>query len=133
MAGLSATEEPDAAPRYVIRDRDSIYGEKLFGTLRALDIEQKVISCQSPWQNGYVERVIGSMRRECLDHVVVFGERPELTRLSSPCSAEEDAAFCLRLQYCRRSHLSAFVFLPNAPAARPVSAPAYATWPLMPR
>jgi putative transposase len=52
----------DTAPRFVVRDRDSIYGEN-------------VISYQSPWQNGYVERVIGSIRRECLDHMVVFGER----------------------------------------------------------
>jgi len=65
----------DTAPRYVIRDRDSIYGEKVVATIRALGIEEKVISYQSPWQNGYVERVIGSMRRECLDHVIVFGER----------------------------------------------------------
>ena len=65
----------DTAPRYVIRDRDSIYGEKVVATLRALGIEDKVISYQSPWQNGYVERVIGSIRRECLDHVIVFGER----------------------------------------------------------
>lgn len=65
----------DSAPRYVIRDRDSIYGEKVVTTLRALGIEDKVIGYQSPWQNGYVERAIGSIRRECLDHVIVFGER----------------------------------------------------------
>ena len=62
----------DTAPRYVIRDRDSIYGKKVVATL---GIEEKVIGYQSPWQNGYVERVIGSIRRECLDHVIVFGER----------------------------------------------------------
>ena len=65
----------DTAPRYVIRDRDSIYGEKVVATLGALGIEGKVIGYQSPWQNGYVERVVGSIRRECLDHVIVFGER----------------------------------------------------------
>jgi transposase InsO family protein len=65
----------DTAPRYVIRDRDGIYGEKVAATIRALGIEDKVISYQSPWQNGYVERVVGSFRRECLDHVIVFGER----------------------------------------------------------
>ena len=59
----------------MIRDRDSIYGEKVVAMLRALGVEQKVISYQSPWQNGYVERVIGSIRRECLDHMVVFGEQ----------------------------------------------------------
>ena len=65
----------DTAPRYLIRDHDSIYGEKVVATLGALGIKQKVISYQSPWQNGYVERVIGSIRRECLDRMVVFGER----------------------------------------------------------
>lgn len=65
----------DTAPRYVIRDRDGIYGEKVVAMLGALGIEQKVISYQSPWENGYVERVIGSIRRECFDHVILFGER----------------------------------------------------------
>jgi putative transposase len=65
----------DTAPRYVLRNRDSIYGEKVVATLGAFGIKQKVISYQSPWQNGYVERVIGSIRRECLDRMVVFGER----------------------------------------------------------
>jgi transposase InsO family protein len=65
----------DTAPRYVIHDRDSIYGEKVATTFGALGIEDKVSGYQSPWQNGYVERVSGSMRRECLDHVIVFDER----------------------------------------------------------
>lgn len=65
----------DTAPRFLIRDRDSIYGEQVVETIRALGIEQKVIAYESPWQNGYVERVIGSIRRECPDHVIVFGER----------------------------------------------------------
>jgi transposase InsO family protein len=65
----------DTSTRYVIRDRDSIYGEKVVATLRALGIDDKVISYQSPWQNGYVERVIGTIRRECLDHVIVFDKR----------------------------------------------------------
>jgi transposase InsO family protein len=65
----------DSAPRFLIRDRDSIYGEQVTETTRVLGIKQKVIAYESPWQNGYVERVIGSMRRECLDHVIVFGER----------------------------------------------------------
>ena len=65
----------DTAPRFVIRDRDSIYGEEVVKTLQMLGIDQKLISYRSPWQNGYCERVIGSIRRECLDHVIVFTER----------------------------------------------------------
>jgi len=65
----------ESAPRYLIRDRDSIYGSKVADTLVALDIEQIVTAYRSPWQNGYCERVIGTIRRECLDHVVVLGEK----------------------------------------------------------
>ncbi len=62
----------DTAPRFLIRDRDKIYGEKVVDTLRAIGVEQVVTS---PWQNGYVERVIGSIRRECLDHAIVLNDR----------------------------------------------------------
>ena len=65
----------DTAPRFLIRDRDKIYGEKVVDTLRAIGVEQVVTSRKSPWQNGYVERVIGSIRRECLDHVIVLNHR----------------------------------------------------------
>jgi transposase InsO family protein len=65
----------ESAPRFLIRDRDSIYGEQVVETIRVLGVEQKIIAYESPWQNGYVERVIGSIRRECLDHVIVLGER----------------------------------------------------------
>ncbi len=65
----------DTAPRFLIRDRDKIYGEKVVDTLRAIGVEQVVTSRKSPWQNGYLERVIGSIRRECLDHVIVLNHR----------------------------------------------------------
>jgi transposase InsO family protein len=65
----------DSAPRYLIRDRDGIYGGRVVDALKNLGIKQVVISRQSPWQNGYCERVIGSIRRECLDHIIVFNER----------------------------------------------------------
>lgn len=65
----------DTTPRFLIRDRDKIYGEKVVDTLEAIGVEQVIISRKSPWQNGYVERVIGSIRRECLDHVIVLNER----------------------------------------------------------
>jgi len=64
----------DQAPRYLIRDRDSSYGMVVTQRLRAMGIRDRLIAPRSPWQNGHVERLIGSIRRECLDHVVVFGE-----------------------------------------------------------
>jgi transposase InsO family protein len=64
-----------ATPRYVIRDRDGIYGETFQGRVENLGLEQVVIAARSPWQNGYVERFIGSLRRECLDHILALDER----------------------------------------------------------
>src|ERR1700759_2940789 len=63
------------APRYIIRDRDVVYGDVFIRPLRAMGIRDWPTAPRSPWQNGYCERAIGSIRRECLDHVVVFGER----------------------------------------------------------
>src|SRR5260370_1328062 len=64
----------DDAPQYLIRDRDRIYGAAVTRRLRAMAIRDKPTAPVSPWQNGFAERLIGSIRRECLDHVVVFGE-----------------------------------------------------------
>jgi transposase InsO family protein len=69
----------DTAPRFLIRDRDRIYGQEVVQTLRVRGVQQKLIACQSPWQNGYCERVIGSIRRECLDHVIVLRACYEIT------------------------------------------------------
>jgi Integrase core domain len=65
----------DETPEYLARDRDSVYGEIFIRRLRAMGIRDRPIAPGSPWQNGLAERLIGSLRRECLDHVVVFGER----------------------------------------------------------
>ena len=65
----------ETAPKYLIRDRDGIYGFDFTRRVSALDIKQIRTARRSPWQNPYVERVIGSIRRECLDHVIVFDER----------------------------------------------------------
>jgi transposase InsO family protein len=62
------------APRYMIRDRDRIYGAVVTRRLRAMGIRDKPIAPASPWQNGVAERLIGSIRRECLDHIIVLGE-----------------------------------------------------------
>jgi putative transposase len=65
----------DSAPRYVIRDRDKIYGADFVRRVRAMGIEQVLTAPRSPWQNPYCERVIGTLRRACLDHVIVVGEQ----------------------------------------------------------
>jgi putative transposase len=65
----------DTAPRYIIRDRDSIYGQEFRRRVEGMGIEEVVTAPQSPWQNPYAERLGGSVRRECLDRVIVLGER----------------------------------------------------------
>ena len=65
----------DTAPKYLLRDRDSIYGEVFVRRVEGMGIKQKLIAPRRPWQNPYAERLIGSIRRECLDRVVVFNEQ----------------------------------------------------------
>ncbi len=89
LVGINVTAHPTAewvarqiaeafpwneAPRYMIRDRDRIYGAVVTRRLRAMGIRDKPIALASPWQNGFAERLIGSVRRECLDHIIVLGE-----------------------------------------------------------
>ncbi|MGB5182814.1 MAG: integrase core domain-containing protein [Xanthobacteraceae bacterium] len=62
------------APRYLVRDRDRIYGSIVPRRLRAMGIRDKPVAPASPWQNGFAERLIGSIRRECVDPIVVLGE-----------------------------------------------------------
>ena len=64
----------DDAPRYLIRDRDRVYGDMVRRRPRAMGIRDKPIAPGSPWQNGIAERLIGSIRRECVDHFIVLGE-----------------------------------------------------------
>ena len=64
----------DRAPRYMVRDRDGIYGESFRARVEGISIEEVRIAPRSPWQNCYVERVIGSVRRECLNHVIVIND-----------------------------------------------------------
>jgi putative transposase len=65
----------DTAPRFVIRDRDGIYGSDPQRTAQQMNIDEVLTAPRSPWQNPFVERLIGSLRRECLDHVIVWNER----------------------------------------------------------
>ena len=64
----------DTAPRYLLRDRDRSYGICFQNRARAMRIEEVLTAPHSPWQNPYVERIVGSIRRDCLDHVIIFNE-----------------------------------------------------------
>jgi len=65
----------DTALRFLLRDRDGVYGAEFHGRVESMGIEEVVIAARSPWQSPYVERMIGSIRRECLENVVVLSER----------------------------------------------------------
>ena len=101
----------DSAPRYLLRDRDQTYGAYFEHRVEGLGIEQVRTAPRSPWQNPFVERVIGSIRRECLDHVIVLDER-HLRRILR--------AYVDYYHSCR-THLS---LEKDAPEPRPVETPA---------
>jgi transposase InsO family protein len=65
----------DQAPRFVLRDRDAIYGRDFAALTRDMGMEEVLTAPRSPWQNPYVERLVGSIRRECLDHIIVWNPR----------------------------------------------------------
>jgi len=64
----------DTAPRYLLRDRDRIYGHEFRNQVSVMNIKEVMSAPRSPWQRAYVERVIGSIRRECLDHLIILNE-----------------------------------------------------------
>jgi transposase InsO family protein len=74
------------APSYLIRDNDGSYGQIFTNRLRAMGIRDQPISPRSPWQNAYLERLIGTLRSDCLDHVLIFGEQ-HLRRVLTAYSA----------------------------------------------
>jgi putative transposase len=86
----------DSAPQYLLRDRDRIFGQDFVDQVNAMGVKQVLSAPRSPWQRAYVERLIGSLRRECLDHVIVFGERSLRRALASYVS----------YYHSRRTHLS---------------------------
>src|SRR3984893_1116902 len=95
------------ALRYMIRDRDRIYGSVVTRRLRSMGIRDRPIAPASPWQNGFVERLIGSIRRECADHIIVLGEL-HLRRILKNYAAYYN---------CVRTHRS---LNKDAPVSRPV-------------
>jgi len=100
----------DSAPKYLLRDRDAVFGSCFQQRVANLGMEQVLTAPRSPWQNPYAERVIGSIRRECLDHVIVFSE-DHLRRL---------LATYFRYYHRWRTHLSLDM---DCPDARPVQPP----------
>jgi hypothetical protein len=97
----------DTAPRYLVRDRDAVYGHVVRRRLRALGIRDRPTAPKSSWQNAYVERLIGSIRRECLDQVIVLRES-HLRRIVSLYASYYNEA---------RTHLS---LGKDAPISRPI-------------
>jgi putative transposase len=65
----------DQAPRYLLRDRDAIYGSEFAAITKGMGVKEVVTAPRAPWQNPFVERLVGSIRRECLDHIIVWNER----------------------------------------------------------
>jgi len=100
----------DRVPRDLLRDRDAIYGESFRARVRGMGIGEVLMAPQSPWQNPYAERLIGSIRRECLEHVIVFNES-SLRRLLN---------FYLAYYLRSRTHLA---LGKEAPKSRPIQPP----------
>jgi transposase InsO family protein len=75
----------DSAPQYLLRDRDRIFGHEFVEQVKAMGIEQLLGAPRSPWQRAYIERLIGSIRRECLDHVIVLNQRNLKQHLLAYC------------------------------------------------
>ena len=97
----------DQAPQYLLRDRDRIFGAEFSKQVTDLGVEEVLSTPRSPWQRAYVERVIGTIRRECLDHVIVFNEA---------CLYRHVKSF-LAYYHASRIHLS---LAKDAPEPRPV-------------
>jgi transposase InsO family protein len=100
----------DEIPQYLLRDRDGIFGRAFSQDVKAMGIEEVLSAPRSPWQRAYVERVIGSIRRECLDHVIVLSEASLYRQMKSFMAYYHDS----------RTHLS---LEKDAPESRPVQAP----------
>ena len=111
----------ETAPTYLVRDNDGAYGPVFRRRVRAMGIRDRPISPRSPWQNPYAERLIGTLRRDCLDHVVIFGAR-HLRRVLAAYSAYYNKT---------RTHLS---LEKDAPLGRAIQRHgAIVTVPILPR
>jgi putative transposase len=99
----------DSAPKYLLRDRDAIYGAAFQQRIHAIGIEQVLSAPRSPWQNPFVERLIGTLRRDCLDHVVALNE----------CHLRRIVARYLDYYHDWRTHLSLSMDAPNPRMVHP--------------
>jgi putative transposase len=99
----------DSAPRYLLHDRDSIYGDSFRQRVRGMGMREVRTTPRSPWQNPYAERWVGSIRRECLDHLLVYNEASLRRALNS----------CFRYYGRSRTHLSLAKDAPEARAVHP--------------
>ena len=102
----------ETAPRFLLRDRDTSYGQTFRNRVRAMAIEEVVTVPRSPWQNAYVERIIGSIRRECLDHVIVFDE----------CHLRRVLSAYFEYHHRTRTHLSLAKDCPESRPLQPLAA-----------
>jgi len=101
----------DTAPKNLLRDRDAIYGSQFQRRVKSMGIEKVLTAPRSPWQNAFVERLNGSIRRDCLDHVIVLNER-HLKRILTRY---------FDYYHCWRTHLSLEM---DSPESRSVQPPA---------
>jgi putative transposase len=101
----------DTTPGYIVRDRDGIYGDYFCRRVEGMALEQVLTAPRSPWQNPYAERLVDSVRRECLDHVIVLGGR-HLRRILKSCFAYYHES---------RTHLSLGKDAPEPRAVHPPS------------
>jgi putative transposase len=99
----------ETKPQYLLRDRDRIFGHDFVQQVKAMGIEQVLSAPRSPWQRAYIERVIGTIRRECLDHVIVFNEA---------CLSRHLRAFC-SYYHRSRTHLGLQKDTPEPRAIQP--------------
>jgi hypothetical protein len=102
----------DTAPRYLLRDRDRIFGREFVDQVKAMGVKQVLSAPRSPWQRAYVERVIGTIRRECLDHVIALSQASLYRQL------QRFAAY----YHCSRTHLGLQKDTPEPRAIQPPSA-----------
>jgi hypothetical protein len=102
----------DMAPKYLIRDNDRAFGPVFKARVRAIGIRDRPTSFRSPWQNGLVERLIGSARHECTDHVIVFNEEHLQRILSKYASYYNDESYYLSLHVIDSKRLGGRYFGP---------------------
>ena len=104
----------ETAPTYLVRDNDGAYGPIFRRRVRAMGIRDRPISPRSPWQNPYAERLIGTLRRDCLDHTLVFGARHLQRILTAYGRYYNAASYCPGFEYTEQFVLDRIVHADTA-------------------